>query len=203
MILLRGAALAALLLLALPAQAHAPVEGIGEFYAGLLHPLVVPSHLLTVIGLGLVIGQQAHEELGRALATFGFALLIGLLLAEVGWLVALAPSGLLALALVAGMLVAAALGLPGPALKLLLLAGGLLLGLDTASDGPAGFAGLVLLAGAWLGAVLAIFYIGWLARWLERPWTRIGVRVLGSWTAASAVLVLALALFRDASPGAG
>lgn len=203
MTLIRGAVLAALLLLPESARAHAPVEGIGDFYGGLLHPLAVPSHLLTVLGLGLALGQQVQEETGRALGTFGFSLLIGMLLAEVAPLVAVAATGLLAVALLVGILVAAARPLPSPALTLLLLAAGVLLGLDTAADGALVPSDLLLMAGAWLGAMLTVFYVSWLTRWFQQPWTRIGVRVLGSWTAASAVLVLALALFTGTPAGAG
>ena len=58
--------LAALVLLAMaePALAHPPPLGIGGVFGGLLHPLFVPAHVLAILGLGLLVGQQA--EWGRA-----------------------------------------------------------------------------------------------------------------------------------------
>ena len=47
------------MLAAQPALAHPPPLGIGGFAGGLLHPLFVPAHLLAVLALGLLIGQQA------------------------------------------------------------------------------------------------------------------------------------------------
>ena len=50
---------AALLLLAPGvALAHGPMPGVGSFYGGLLHPVMVPSHLITLVALGLLIGQR-------------------------------------------------------------------------------------------------------------------------------------------------
>ena len=45
-------------LTAQPAMAHPPPLGIGGFAGGLLHPLFVPAHLLAVLALGMLIGQQ-------------------------------------------------------------------------------------------------------------------------------------------------
>jgi urease accessory protein len=57
------------------------------------------------------------------------------------------------------------------------------------------------LAGTGLGAVLILSYVGGIAAWLRQPWQRIGIRVAGSWTAASALLVLALALVGPKASG--
>ena len=50
------------------------------------------------------------------------------------------------------------------------------------------------LLGTATGGALLISYVGGLAAALVQPWQRIGVRVAGSWTAAGAGIVLALAL---------
>ena len=73
-----GAAALALLLLfnADAARAHAPVPGLEGFPGGLLHPLLVPAHLLALLGLGLFIGQQ-RSRLSTALF-FAAGLLAGL-----------------------------------------------------------------------------------------------------------------------------
>ena len=43
-----------------------------------------------------------------------------------------------------------------------------------------------------IGAVLLLSFIGGGAAPLVRPWQRIGIRALGSWTVASAAMVLVL-----------
>jgi hydrogenase/urease accessory protein HupE len=57
-----GAVLAALLLATDPAHAHDVVAGVGGFYGGLLHPLLVPAHVLALTSLGLLIGQQTPRQ---------------------------------------------------------------------------------------------------------------------------------------------
>ena len=67
-----------LMSIAEPALAHPPPLGIPGFPGGLLHPLLVPSHLLAILALGLLAGQQAPEW-GRAVpGAFIIALLVGL-----------------------------------------------------------------------------------------------------------------------------
>ena len=50
-----------IVVLALPgtASAHSGFAGATGFTGGLLHPLLVPAHILVVAALGLLIGQQA------------------------------------------------------------------------------------------------------------------------------------------------
>jgi len=53
------------------------------------------------------------------------------------------------------------------------------------------------LCGCWLGAVLLLILVAGVAEMAHRSWQRVALRVLGSWTAASGALVLALALRPD------
>ena len=53
---------------------------------------------------------------------------------------------------------------------------------------------LLAFAGTAVGGVLLLSYVGGIAASLARPWQRIGIRIAGSWTAASAGIVLMLAL---------
>jgi len=53
--------------------------------------------------------------------------------------------------------------------------------------------------GTALGAVVALAYATFLANYARKPWQRIGVRVVGSWIAASAILVLALTVAQHAA----
>ena len=61
--------------------AHAPIEGIGNFYNGLLHPVLVPAHLLLLVAIGLFIGQQRSKNVEAALGSFALATIVGLILA--------------------------------------------------------------------------------------------------------------------------
>jgi urease accessory protein len=52
------------------------------------------------------------------------------------------------------------------------------------------------LAGTALVAFIIVAGVGTLAALARRDWQRIGIRIVGSWIAASAILVLALRLAR-------
>ena len=191
---------AAMVLAAMPAPAfaHAPIQGIGTFYNGLLHPLLVPAHLLILLGLGLLLGQQALPQSRWGWGAFVVAFLGGLAGAQVVAL-PLPQSALLAIALALGLLIA--IGRPLKQPQTVLLSG--LCGLAVGLDSPAGPSAMVdvlpAAAGTALGGILLLSYVGGLAARPTRSWQRIGVRIAGSWTAAAAGIVLA---FLVAGPNA-
>jgi urease accessory protein len=181
-----------ILVLSDTAEAHAPIKGIGTFYNGVLHPVLVPAHLLTIFALGLLMGQHAPQA--SRVGWFGFvvAFWAGLAGSRLGY--SIPDVVLLALAMSAGLLVALErIGHLGIAMALAAVAG-LCLGLDSAPEGIAESERWLALLGTATGGVLLISYVGGLAAALVQPWQRIGVRVAGSWTAAGAGIVLALAL---------
>lgn len=180
------------------ALAHSPVKGIGTFYNGMLHPYLVPAHVLALLALGLMLGQYAPASSKYALPAFVTALICST--ASLAFLpVSSMEILLLVVALVSGMLVAIAVA-PGILFPIVLAAiAGAVLGLSSPPDGvPAGQAWLAL-SGTVLGASLAVIYAGGVSAWLSRfqTWPRIAVRVLGSWTAASAFLVLVLEIAKS------
>ncbi|BCH21195.1 HupE/UreJ family protein [Mesorhizobium sp. L-8-3] len=181
------------------ATAHSPVKGIGASYNGLLHPLLVPAHLLALVAIGLLVGQHAPRQSRAALPAFVAATAAALTLTCA--LPTLPRWPPLAVALAAGLAVASG-RLPGPASWLLAVAAAAAVALDSQPDAiPADQAWLALI-GTGLGAALIIVYLGGLAAWLDRPWHRIAIRALGSWIAASAMLVLTLDLLSPASSSA-
>jgi hydrogenase/urease accessory protein HupE len=186
------AVVCAVMIVSEPALAHAPIKGIGTFYNGVLHPVLVPAHLLMIFGLGLLLGQHAPQA--SRVAWFGFVLAFWIGLAG-AWLGYSIPDVVpLAFAMSAGLLVAfERIGHFGIAAALA-AAAGLCLGLASAPEGIAEGERWLVLLGTATGGVLLISYVGGLAAALVRPWQRIGVRVAGSWTAAGAGIVLALAL---------
>ncbi len=66
------------LLVSEPGRAHTPVEGIEDFYNGLLHPVLVPVHLLRLTAVRLLIGQQGIAKKHAAFSVFLVTTAIGL-----------------------------------------------------------------------------------------------------------------------------
>jgi urease accessory protein len=189
-------ALLTILLQCDPASAQT-IDWLGGFYGGLLHPVRTPTHGLALLGLGLLIGQQPADR--RRLPQVSFVLALA------GGLVALAlavgetPAGevLLLGGALSGALAAAAFRLPLLVLGPLALAIGAAIGLDSPPEVISVQEGVVMLIGTGLGATIALALVVAAAARMARDWQRIGVRVLGSWTAASALLAIAVRFARS------
>jgi hydrogenase/urease accessory protein HupE len=176
--------------------AHGTIEGIGDLWNGVLHPLRSPIQLMVLCALALVAGQRTKIA----------PLLIAFLLASVGGIVfsLLGPQlGLpevpplipCVLAGVAGVMVAARTPLKRGALLSLFAAGGFVLGWDSGQDPSAPWVMFKLLLGAWIGLAVALLnFANYAAICPKRPWIKIGFRVLGSWVIASSILFLAFTL---------
>jgi hydrogenase/urease accessory protein HupE len=173
--------------------AHLMNTGLGPFYDGILHLFVTPEDLLPVIALSLFAGLRGPA--------FGRAVLFAL---PGSWL--------------AGTVLGRILG-PQAALPVVAAAVTIALGGLAAADAPLPWRwttalaiGLGLLHGAWngaelapaagissaLGAACAIFVVvavlSALVSSLRAPWSRIAVRVAGSWIAAAALFMLGWSL---------
>jgi urease accessory protein len=192
-----AARLAALVLViaTAPAAAHAPIySGVG-LVGGFLHPVSLPAHVLALVGLGLVAGQQT-EGRPALLAMFALGLAAGL----IAIVLAVGPSSanlvLTAAAVVAGAW--AALSHPMPPLVgwPLMSVAGAAIGLDSPPETASIRDANLMLVGTGLGASAALVAIVAGVATLRCHWQRLGVRIIGSWVAASAMLVLALALTR-------
>ena len=175
------------------AYAHAPIQGIGDFYVGFLHPVTGLEHVLPFAALGILAGQQGNRA-APTLLLFALMLMLGALGAH--WIPALPYIGLLnTLSVVLlGVLVAIDSRLPVMVLCVIATVFGLSHGLanGTALDGAfkaylaipgLGLAGLVV--PAWLMIVVEFILRQ------QYDWMRIAVRVAGSWITAIGVLVLA------------
>jgi urease accessory protein len=165
------------------------------FFGGVMQ-FFIPSHLLAVVALGLLAGQEARRLPLEALAAFA----IGLTAASIAIASAIretpASLGLLVLAATIAGLVVVAYPVSNWLVGVMAFATGSALPLNAppheitianAVASQAGFAAaaMMTLGLATMPAMLA-----------RHPWQRIGVRIVGSWIAASAVLVLALRLAR-------
>jgi len=183
-----------LLTAAQPAWSHAPIEGLGGFYNGMLHPILVPSQLLLLIAAGMLFGQQGASANQPAIAAFASATLAGLIAA---WFVGEPgiESFVLIIALLISVMVAASLRLSLTICAAILAVAGFMLGIDSSQDALLGTDRFGSLLGSGISIYLIfLFVMGWADSDHDRDWQKIGVRIIGSWIAASSLLMLAFSL---------
>ncbi|MBM7036747.1 HupE/UreJ family protein [Vibrio ulleungensis] len=181
------------LLAPVPAFAHSPIEGVGSFYNGLLHPVLVPSHLLLLIAVGIFLSQQLSEKRLVSFGMFSAMTLIGLALTHF-----YAPSlanYLLAFSLITGGLVAANLVLPLWIANLLLGSTGLMLGLDSSQDTLFDLDKWLILIGNAISMNFIVLNVMLVASRVRLHWQKIGLRIIGSWVTTIALLMLAFSAF--------
>jgi urease accessory protein len=192
----RGLAVAVCLTISSSAFAHPPPFGYPGFVGGLLHPAFVPAHFMALLGIGILIGQQSPQWGRAAPATVILALALGLSVLTLGVVPRWAGETVMVAALASGAL--AALGRPFPAAVGWMLAAvtGMAVGLDSPPEVLSLREANLMLIGTALGGTVLLVMVVEIASRLTHPWQRIGARILGSWIAASAILVLALRFFR-------
>jgi hydrogenase/urease accessory protein HupE len=195
----RLAALAAATALAcwpVTVQAHLVTTGLGPVYDGIGHFMLSPDDLLPALALALYAGLRGPLPGRRAMFVLPLAWMAGGLAGmAAGRLPAfpLTPFSFLVL----GGLVAS--DLPLPAAVVAALAGllGLMHGyLDGAAIREAGSAVPLELTGMMSVLFVLVTLFAALVVSLRRPWTRIVVRVAGSWIAATGLLLLGWALHK-------
>ena len=174
------------------ALAHGSLA-IGDFYTGMLHPLLHLETLLPIFALALWSGQLGGPHSLRLPLIFLAAALLG---ASVGILeVELQfERPLLRLSmLVLGLLVATQGKPPALAAVAMALLFGIYHGHASTYD-PGGQIARPLLFVAGLGSCIGLILFHIVTRVLRYQafWVKTGVRVLGSWIAATGLLVLAL-----------
>lgn len=151
-------------------------------------------HVMAIAALAMLAGWQ-YERWGRAVPlAYLAALAVGLAAIALAYATTLAGDALLVLAAACGILVA--LAQPLPRLVGIALAGatGLAVGLDSPPEAISLDEANRMLAGTALGAAASFAVIAAVVARFPGYLPRIGARVLGSWIAASAMLVLALRL---------
>jgi urease accessory protein len=178
------------LLCAFPAEGHLNSTGMGPFYDGAIHFLTSPEDIVPVLALamlaglrGVAFGRWALFVLPAAWLLGGF---LGLMTAASGGNAMLAAVWFLLL----GALLAADAKLSLRVTTALAAVLGVYHGyLNGTGMGQPGTGAVVL-----LGLIFAIFALMALAAAfvvrLRGEWARIGVRVAGSWIAASGLLML-------------
>ncbi len=177
---------AALFLFPTEASAHLVTTGLGPFYDGISHFALTPEDILPVLALSLLAGLSGPGAGRAVLFVLPVAWLSG------GLLGLTRSSELLVPALTAATLLAvAALVVLDRKLPLGLVAGlaaalGLFHGYlnGTAKLGALGLSGVAATLFVFV-ALIAAFVVS-----LRAPWTRIAVRVAGSWLVAISMLML-------------
>lgn len=185
------------LLFAVPANAsaHSAISGVGDFFGGVLHPLTTPTHLLILLGLGLLVGQKTPLNLKLPLQVFIPVSAIALALTTTGFVNTIPTPWLIGLALVIGLLVALSWKLPLWVSGALFGAAALLIGLDSPAESATWSGTLKTLLGIWVGLILGVGDIAYFSSLCTRHhWQQTGLRVTGSWISAIALMVLAFAL---------
>jgi urease accessory protein len=176
------------------AYAHTAAKEVGDFYAGFLHPVTALEHVLSFVGLGLLVGQQG-KRVASGILVFSCTLMMGA--ASALWMATVPYVSVLNIlsAVLLGLLVAAAWPLPIAVVYGIALVFGLSHGFanGTAITAPIrpylfipgiGLAGLIVPAWAMIIADFALSQ--------KLGWMNIAVRVAGSWIAAIGILVLAI-----------
>ena len=167
------------------------------FWQGCLHPLIVPAHLMVLLALGLLLGQQDKSLLRTGLISFLVSLSLALVLTRVLPRIQHSDLSLLGLALSLGSLVILKLRLNlALVLTLSVMTGGLI-GLDSAITALPGLDKSKIylqLLGTGLSATLILSLLALLSFYLNKLLAGIAVRVIGAWVTAGSLMVLALLL---------
>jgi urease accessory protein len=179
-------------LLALPAaaQAHLTGTGLGPFYDGATHFFLSPEQMIPVMALGLFAGLRGKRTGRIALFLLPGAWLAGGLLGlvhpEIGQFTLLTCFSFLVL----GGLVAFDAKLQPRSVAGLAWGFGLALGYVNGSDLSATNVGTLGVFGSAVSLFVFVSLAAALVASLHAPWTRIVVRVAGSWIVAAGLLLL-------------
>jgi urease accessory protein len=184
----------AVLLVALPAWAHAPAGGAEGFASGLLHPVSGLDHVLAMVAVGLWGAQLGTPAIWLLPVTFPLMMAVGGFLGLVGVPLPGVEVGIAASAIVLGAAVAFESKPSLPLVALLVAVFALFHGHAHGTELPAGQSGLLYSVGfvvATGGLHAAGIAIGLLHRW---PAGRVALRGAGAAVSAAGVFFLWRAL---------
>lgn len=163
---------------------------------GLLHPLVTPSHIILLLGIALLIGQQAKLKIG--ISIFSVTFIIGLIANRLFTITDLPIEEiLLSIALIVGILTVLKLNLPCFVLAIVAAISAFFAGYDSTPIVMPGI-GLQKIvswqAGATIASTSVVILAGLLAYYLRNLLQGVALRVMASWIATAALLVLTLSI---------
>lgn len=163
---------------------------------GGLAQVVAPTNLLGLAALSLLCGQNAPRMPIAALVAFAFGWLVGSVLVALALRDPPAALSLLGFAAIAGLTAAAAWRVPTAIKCALAFATGAALALNSPPQAISIPVAITAQLATGLGALAAFAAVAFVAMQADRECQRIGIRIVGSWIAASAILVLALRVVR-------
>ncbi len=178
------------------AEAHLNSTGLGPVYDGLLHFLQSPEDLLPVLALALLAGQRGADYGRRAMFVLPVAWFLGGLAGLVTKSSSSTALTCISFLLLGGLLAAnARISLRATTLLAVLV--GLFHGyLNGSGMGQPATGALALLGLVFAVFVLVAIAAAFVVR-LRQQWMRIAVRVVGSWIAASGLLMLGWAAHKS------
>lgn len=172
------------------AYAHLMSTGFGPFYDGLIHLTMSPDDLLGVLALALLAGLAGASYGRRVLFCLTSAWLLGGLIGlQLDQEVLLPLVNTLSLFIV-GLLVALDRKLPLWLITCLSIILGLFHGYFNGSAMSEAGGGILALLGIATGVFVIVTIAAALVTSLHQTWTRVAVRVAGSWIAAIGLLLL-------------
>ena len=182
---------------AVPAQAfaHSLSARFGDFYGGLLHPLTSLELGMGFLVLALLAGQQDKRGARLILAWFIGAMLVGAVVAS--WMPILVDQVRLpnlGLAALLGVLVAVAPRIPHVVLPVIGFASGMLNGVGNGLAMTPETAPYLFISGIAISGLLVVTPLVAFVTTLDRHWQLVAVRIVGSWIAASGLLMTAFYL---------
>ena len=170
-------------------HAHLVSTGLGPLFDGIGHVVVTPEDLLPLVALGLLAGLGGEAYGRKVLLALPVAWLVGGLVGlALGWSAPLAVTGLSFLTF--GGLVAVDRPMSERAGVGLAVVLGVLHGQMNGAEMRVAGIGLAGLLGTVATLFVLLSLVSGLVVSLEWPWTRIAVRVVGSWIVAVGLLYL-------------
>lgn len=162
---------------------------VGSFYAGALHPFSVPAHILILIALGVWFGfgGRLKKGIGYFLSGLFLALLLSL------FIPVMVPEAIMLLfVMMLGGLLALNREIPEKFFLLFILSLGFLLGFDSAPEESLSIQTVLEVLGTFLSIAIIVCDLAFIRSLFKREGMVIAGRILGSWIAACALMVLAL-----------
>jgi len=179
-----------ILLLPAVADAHLVNTGFGTFYDGVAHLFITPSDILVALGLGLLAGLCGAADSRAAIIAMPAAWLTGELIGSIypaiitlPWLTTLSFG-------IVGVLVALNAKIPQRVLLMLTCGAGLLHGFVNGATMAAAGTDRLAMLGAAVAVFVVITLLAALVVSMRAQWSRIVVRVAGSWIAAIGLLMI-------------
>lgn len=186
--------LSLLLLLSVPTPvfAHSASERFGDFYGGMLHPSTALEHLLPILALGLLAGQQDRKIARWMLLALPLGLIVGCLIAAWNPSFSNVTYFNRATFILVGLLVTCGWRIPMPLLIPIGLLCGISHGYENCLDLTSDTALHLFFPGVALAGLLLTAFVAAATISFREGWQRIAIRVAGSWITAIGLLVVGL-----------